>query len=196
MTFSGQIRVMAEIVDHGEPGGHWILPDPEAFKPSSVLSRSELALKGTPIPSVWQGNKPPEVAARLREAAQMMQDRYALVLYNVMLPLLSSHIRLDDIERADAATVQNGNSITRVQSAAAASINAAKNFGQRALGPPSSDHIDELCIWTGMIDFDDGKSAYVYCLVRLVSINGDTASVRSLTATDGQYLCKTKEFVG
>ena len=49
-TFSGQIRVMAEIVDHGEPGGHWILPDPEAFKPSSVLSRSELALKGTPIP--------------------------------------------------------------------------------------------------------------------------------------------------
>ena len=75
MTFSGQIRVMAEIVDHGDPGGHWILPDPEAFKPSVVPSRSELALKGTPIPDVWQGSKPSKVAARHREAAQMMQDR-------------------------------------------------------------------------------------------------------------------------
>ena len=63
------------------------------LKPSSPHQyfQDQSSLKGTPIPSVWQGNKPPEVAARLREAAQMMQDRYALVLYNVMLPLLSSH---------------------------------------------------------------------------------------------------------
>ena len=71
-----QVRVIAEIVDHGQLGGHWILPDPEALKPSIILSRDELALKGTPKPDVWQGDKPPDVAARHREAARRMQDRY------------------------------------------------------------------------------------------------------------------------
>ena len=71
-----QVRVIAEIVDHGQLGGHWILPAPEALKPSVILSRSELSLKGTPKPDAWQGDKPPDVAARHREAVQRMQDRY------------------------------------------------------------------------------------------------------------------------
>ena len=102
---------------------------------------------------------------------------------------------MGDIEKADAATVQNGLSITRLQSAAAASINADKHFGQRALGPPKSENVGDLCIWTGLIDFDDGETAFVFCLVRLVSMNEESADVRSLTATNGQYLGKTKDFV-
>ena len=102
---------------------------------------------------------------------------------------------MGDIAKADSATVQNGLSITRLQSAAAASINVDKHFGQRALGPPTSESVGDLCIWTGIIDFDDGETSFAYSLVRLVSMDGESASVRSLTATNGAYVGKTKDFV-
>jgi hypothetical protein len=67
--------VVANIIDHGRPHGHWILPDPAAQKPVVPVSREDLALHGVPIPHVWQGKKSGFVAERLRENAERIKER-------------------------------------------------------------------------------------------------------------------------
>ena len=67
--------MLADIPNPDQLRGHWILPDPAASAPAVTLSRENLASRFTAIPIVWQGQKPPEVAERLRDNAQRLSDR-------------------------------------------------------------------------------------------------------------------------
>lgn len=134
---------------------------------------------------------------------QMSQSVIAIILNGSAIGLLFYSLchdfrfacRMKDLETSKTATVRNGSSITRRQSAASAGVDVDIQFGQRVLGPPTAEHISSLCIWVGQLDAPKKAPAATCCLVRLVKFGKTTAVVRTMKSSTGEYLGSTKEFV-
>lgn len=102
-----------------------------------------------------------------------------------------------DIANSNAATVRHGGSIVRRPSAAATGLEVEMHLGQRVLGPPTIENVSDYCIWVGKTDGPaNAKSNQMCCLVRLLALSGDTATVQTLKSSRGDYLGVIKEFVG
>ena len=93
-----------------------------------------------------------------------------------------------DIANSDAATVRHGGSIARRPSAAATGLVVDLHLGQRVLGPPTSENVTEYCIWVGKTDVPaNAESNQMCCLVRLLALSGDTATVHTLKSSRGDH---------
>ena len=98
-----------------------------------------------------------------------------------------------DIANSNSATVRHGGSIVRRPSAAATGLEVEMHLGQRVLGPPTIENVSDYCFgWAKQT----ALPTPMCCLVRLLALSGDTATVQTLKSSRGDYLGVIKEFVG